>query len=137
MTDPADTFYLCNLVDRLGLDINESGYMIAWFMECYEKGYLTTDDFDGIEMNWGDSEAVASILRKIAHREGCGDLFAEGTKRSAERVGGEAQNCCVYTMKEPLPAVTTTGATGRNSSIPAFPIPAPSKPAVICSPRPT
>lgn len=103
MTDPADTFYLCNLVDRLGLDINESGYMIAWFMECYEKGYLTTDDFDGIEMNWGDSEAVASILRKIAHREGCGDLFAEGTKRSAERVGGEAQNCCVYTMKGATP----------------------------------
>ena len=103
MTDPAETFYLGNLVDRLGFDINESGYLIAWMMECYEKGYLTKDDFDGIEMKWGDSEAVAAMLNKIARREGCGDLFAEGTKRSAERVGGEAQDCCVYTMKGATP----------------------------------
>ena len=39
MTEPGDTVYLCNLVDRLGFDVNESGYMIAWLMECYEKGY--------------------------------------------------------------------------------------------------
>ncbi|MBN1319894.1 MAG: hypothetical protein JXA87_03540 [Thermoleophilia bacterium] len=103
MTDPADTVYLCNLVDRMGLDINETGYMIAWLMECYEKGYLTKDDFDGIELKWGDSEAVAAVVRKIAYREGCGNFFAEGTKRSAEAVGGEAQDCCVYTMKGATP----------------------------------
>ncbi|MCE5253994.1 MAG: hypothetical protein LLG45_07305 [Actinomycetia bacterium] len=103
MTEPASTVYLCNLVDRLGFDINESGYLIAWLMECYEKGHLTKDELDGVEMNWGDAEAVATMLRKIAYREGCGDLFAEGTKRSAERVGGEARDCCVYTMKGATP----------------------------------
>jgi len=103
MKDPGETVYLCNLIDRLGLDVNESGYMTAWLMECYEKGYLKKDDFDGIEMNWGDSKAVAAMLKKIAYREGCGDSFAEGTKRSAERVGGEAQDCCVYTMKGATP----------------------------------
>ena len=103
MTDPADTVYLANMVDRLGFDINESGYLIAWMMECYEKGYLTKDDFDGIEMKWGDSVAVDTMLRKIANREGCGNFFAEGTKRSAEAVGGEAENCCVYTMKGATP----------------------------------
>ncbi len=103
LTEPAATLYLCNMVDRLGFDVNESGYMIAWLMECYEKGYLTKDDFDGVEMNWGDAEAVDTMLRKIANRDGCGDLFAEGTKRSAERVGGEAQDCCVYTMKGASP----------------------------------
>lgn len=103
MKDPGSTVYLCNLVDRLGFDVNESGYLTAWLMECYEKGYLTKDDLDGIEMKWGDADAVATMLRKIAHREGCGDLFAEGTKRSAERVGGEARDCCVYTMKGATP----------------------------------
>jgi aldehyde:ferredoxin oxidoreductase len=103
MTEPGDTVYLCNLVDRLGLDINEAGYMIAWLMECYEKGYLSKDDLDGTEMKWGDPEAVEAMLRKIANREGCGVLFAEGTKRSAEQVGGEAQDCCVYTLKGATP----------------------------------
>ena len=103
MTEPGDTVYLCNVVDRLGMDINESGYMIAWLMECYEKGYLSQDDLDGTQMKWGDPEAVDAMLRKIANREGCGDLFADGTKRSAERVGGEAKDCCVYTMKGATP----------------------------------
>jgi aldehyde:ferredoxin oxidoreductase len=103
LTEPNDTIYLSNVVDRMGMDVNESGYMIAWLMECYEKGYVSKDDLDGIEMKWGDPEAVDTMLRKIAHREGCGDLFADGTKRSAERLGGEAENCCVYTMKGASP----------------------------------
>lgn len=103
MKEPGDSVYLCNLVDRLGFDVNESGYLMAWLMECYEKGYLSKDDLDGIEMKWGDPEAVAAMLKKIAYREGCGDLFAEGTKRSAERIGGEARDCCVYTLKGATP----------------------------------
>ena len=91
LNEPGSTVMLCNLVDRLGFDVNESGYMIAWLMECYEKGLLAKNDLDGVEMKWGDAEAVAAMLRKIAHREGCGDLFADGVKRSAEKVGGEAQ----------------------------------------------
>jgi aldehyde:ferredoxin oxidoreductase len=103
MNEPGATVMLCNLVDRMGLDVNESGYMIAWMMECFEKGLLTRDDFDGLEMNWGDAEAVAAMIRKIAHREGCGDLFADGVKRSAERVGGEARDSAVYTLKGASP----------------------------------
>ncbi len=103
MNEPGSTVMLCNLVDRMGLDVNESGYMIAWMMECYEKGLLTKGDFDGLEMNWGDAEAVAAMIRKIAHREGCGDFFAEGVKRAAEKVGGEAQDCAVYTLKGASP----------------------------------
>jgi aldehyde:ferredoxin oxidoreductase len=101
--DPGAAIMLANQVDRLGMDINESGYLIGWIMECYEKGLLKKDDVDGIEMKWGDAEATLKMLKKIAHREGCGDLFAEGVKRSAEKVGGEALNCAVYTMKGASP----------------------------------
>jgi aldehyde:ferredoxin oxidoreductase len=97
--DPAATLMLVNLVDRLGMDVNESGYVIGWIMECYEKGLLSKDQLDGLEMNWGDVEATAAMLRKIAHREGVGNLLAEGVKRAAERIGGEALNCAVYTLK--------------------------------------
>ncbi|HLA82367.1 MAG TPA: aldehyde ferredoxin oxidoreductase C-terminal domain-containing protein, partial [Thermoleophilia bacterium] len=103
LNEPGSTVMLCNLVDRLGFDVNESGYMIAWMMECYEKDLLTKSDFDGVEMNWGDAEAVAAMLKKIAHRDGCGDFFADGVKGVAEKVGGEAQNCAVYTLKGASP----------------------------------
>jgi aldehyde:ferredoxin oxidoreductase len=102
-TDPATTIFLCNQVDRLGMDINESGYVIAWLMECYEKGYLKKGDLDGVEMTWGNAESVLAMLKKIAHREGCGNLLAEGVKRASERTGGEAANCAVYTMKGASP----------------------------------
>ena len=102
-TDPATTIFLCNQVDRLGMDINESGYVIAWLMECYEKGYLKKSDLDGVEMNWGDGVAVLEMLKKIAHRKGCGDLLAEGVKRASEKIGGAAADCAVYTMKGASP----------------------------------
>lgn len=103
VTDPGATVMLCNLVDRLGFDVNESGYMVAWLMECYEKGLVDKGDLDGIDLRWGDPEAAAALLKKIAHREGCGDAFADGVKRSAERLGGEARDCAIYTMKGATP----------------------------------
>ncbi len=102
-TDPGATVMLGNEIDRLGLEGNESSYTIAWMMECYEKGLLSKSDFDGLEMTWGNAEATRAMLRKIAYREGCGNIFAEGLKRVAERFGGEAQKCAIYTLKAATP----------------------------------
>jgi aldehyde:ferredoxin oxidoreductase len=101
--DPAATIVLCNTIDRLGMDINETGYLIGWLMECSEKGYLKKNDLDGLELKWGDVKATLEILNKIANRQGSGNLWAEGVKRSAEKVGGEALNCAVYTLKGASP----------------------------------
>jgi len=94
---------LGDFVDRMGLDANESGWLMGWIMECYEKGIFAKADLDGLEMAWGDAEAVKKTLGKIAHREGCGDRFAEGVKRSAESIGLEATKMAVYTMKGAAP----------------------------------
>jgi len=102
-TDPGAAVMLSNLVDELGLDVNESGYLLAWIMECYEKGLLTKSDLDGIEMNWGDPEAAAAMLKKIANREGCGARFSDGVKRAAEAMGGEALKCAIFTKKGASP----------------------------------
>jgi aldehyde:ferredoxin oxidoreductase len=101
--DPGAAVMLSNLVDDLGLDVNESGYLIAWIMECYEKGLLTKKDLDGIEMKWGDPEATAAMLKKIAKREGCGERFAEGVKFAAEAMGGEALKIAIFTKKGASP----------------------------------
>jgi aldehyde:ferredoxin oxidoreductase len=102
-TDPGAAVMLGNLVDRLGFDINETGWLIGWLMECFEKGYLTKNDLDGIEMKWGDAEATKAMLLQIAHRRGNGNLWAEGVKRASEKIGGEAANCAIYTMKGASP----------------------------------
>ncbi|HID86824.1 MAG TPA: hypothetical protein EYP55_05525 [Anaerolineae bacterium] len=101
--DAGAVVMLANITDRLGLDVNESGWTIAWVMECYERGILTRDDLDGLEMSWGNVEAVRAMLHKIARREGCGDWLAEGVKRAAERVGGEAPQLGIYTLKGASP----------------------------------
>jgi aldehyde:ferredoxin oxidoreductase len=102
-TDPAATVVLANLVDRLGMDVNESGWVTGWVMECYEKGYLKKEDLDGLEMTWGNVSATRSLLEKIAHREGVGNMLAEGVKRASEKIGGAASSCAVYTLKGNTP----------------------------------
>lgn len=102
-TDAGSVFFLSDLVDRLGLDVNETGWVLGWIMECFEKGILTRKDTDGIEMNWGDVEAVRKILSKIANREGIGDLLAEGVKRASEEIGGEAADMAICTKKGTTP----------------------------------
>jgi len=67
---------LCNEVDRLGLDINETGWVLGMVMECYEKGLLTRADTDGLEMTWGNVEAARAMINKIAYRQGVGNMLA-------------------------------------------------------------
>ena len=102
-TDPGAAVVLSNEVDDLGMDTNESSWLVAWIMECFEKGILTTRDTDGIEVTWGNTEAVRKILQKIAHREGIGDLLAEGVMRASRKAGGEAANMGIYTLKGNTP----------------------------------
>ncbi len=102
-TDPGATVMLANQIDRLGIDINESGWLTGWLMECYERGILKKADLDGIEMNWGNAESTLAMLKKIAYRQGCGNLWAEGVKRASEKVGGEAANCAIYARKGSSP----------------------------------
>jgi len=101
--DPGAALMLADLTDRLGLDANEAGWVVGWVMECYEKGILAAEHIDGLAMTWGDAKAVAVLLHKIAYREGIGNLLAEGVKRAAEVVGGDAPNLAVYTRKGATP----------------------------------
>jgi aldehyde:ferredoxin oxidoreductase len=103
ITDVKETVLLTSEVDRLGVDINESGWVLAFTMDCYEKGILTIKDTDGLEMTWGNGEAIMAMLNKIARREGIGDILAEGVMRAARHIGGEAVNMAIHTMKGNTP----------------------------------
>jgi aldehyde:ferredoxin oxidoreductase len=102
-TDAGTVFVLADLVDRLGLDVNETGWILGWLMDCYEQGILTIKDMDGIPMNWGNVESVRKMLQKIAHREGIGDVLADGVKRASEKMGPAAAEKAVFTRKGSTP----------------------------------
>jgi len=74
-------------LNRMGLDSLSSGETIGWAMECIEKGLLTKDDFDGLDLSWGNCQAVEQLLNMIIRREGIGDAFAEGTRSLARHFG--------------------------------------------------
>jgi len=101
--DPGAAVVLSNECDNLGMDTNEAGWLVGWVMECYEKGALKKEDLDGLEMTWGNVEATRALLKKIANREGYGDTLAEGVKRAAEKLGGEAVNWAIFTGKGNTP----------------------------------
>jgi len=90
---------LSSTCDRLGFDVNEMGWILGWTMECYEKGLLTKEDLNGLEMTWGNVEAVRQLMHMIAHRKGFGDLLAEGILRASQKLGGEAAKAAIYTLK--------------------------------------
>jgi aldehyde:ferredoxin oxidoreductase len=103
VTDLGSVVMLSNEVDRLGIDCNEAGWVIGWAMECYEKGVFSRDDLGGLDLTWGNAEAVKALFNKIAGREGIGDLLAQGVMRASQKVGGEAADWAIHTMKGVTP----------------------------------
>ncbi len=97
------------MANRLGLDTITTGNTLAWAMECYERGYLTTSDLDGLELTWGNGEAMIALIDKIGRREGVGDLLAEGSYLAAKKLG-KGMDAVVHTK-----GMTLTGGMTRVS----------------------
>ena len=99
--------YLCN---EYGLDTISTGATIAFAMECFEKGVLTKDATDGIELAFGDGEVVVSLVEKIARREGIGDLLARGTRAASEILGQGSEKFAMHVKGLELPAYDSRAA---------------------------
>ncbi|MFC2018061.1 aldehyde ferredoxin oxidoreductase family protein [Chloroflexota bacterium] len=104
-TDPDASLWLVNVNDRLGMDAKEQTFLMGLIIECYEKGVITRKDTDGLEMTWGNVEAVEAMMHKIARRDGFGDVLAEGIYRSSQSIGGDAPKFAVYTHRGNAPHV--------------------------------
>lgn len=82
-----ENIYLTALIDDLGLCGIQTGNVLGFAAELYQRGILSQEDMDGIELNWGDIKAFAELTRMIAERRGIGDMLAEGTYRAALKIG--------------------------------------------------
>lgn len=85
--DMDSLFYMNEVLNRAGMDTISAGGTVAFAIECYEKGLLTKADTDGLELTWGNSQAIISLIEKMVRREGIGDLLADGSKVAARKLG--------------------------------------------------
>ncbi len=79
---------LCN---AYMLDSISTGATISFAMECFEHGLISLENTDGLELRFGNAEAMLTMIERIARRQGFGDILAEGSLRAAEKIGGEAK----------------------------------------------
>ena len=92
---------LCN---AYGLDSIGTGATISFAMECFEKGLITTADTGGLELKFGNADAMVELVRQIGERRGFGDLLAEGSARAAKKIGKGADECLTTCKGTEAPA---------------------------------
>lgn len=85
-----------DIANRMGVDTISAGAMIGFAVECFEKGWLTTDDTNGLELKWGDADTLFKMTELIGLREGIGELFAEGTLAAAKKIHANAAEEVVH-----------------------------------------
>jgi aldehyde:ferredoxin oxidoreductase len=90
--------------DQYGLDTIACGATVAFAMDCFEHGYLTLKDTGGIDLRFGNADALVAMVDKIARREGLGDLLANGSAYAAKKIGKGAEDLVVAVKNHELPA---------------------------------
>ena len=101
------------LCDDLGLDTISTGNCIGFAYELYEKGIITKKDTDGLELVYGNHQAMVDLVSRIARRQGLGDILAEGSRRAADLIGKGAQACAIHVKGLELPAYEPRGAKAQ------------------------
>jgi aldehyde:ferredoxin oxidoreductase len=98
------------LADDLGLDSISAGVVIAFAMELFENGLIGPEETGGMELKFGNHEAMVTLLRWMAFRTGLGDLLADGVKIAAEKIGKGSEKYAMHVKGLELPAYDVRGA---------------------------
>jgi aldehyde:ferredoxin oxidoreductase len=91
---------ICN---RYAIDTISTGTAIAFAMECYENGLIGKEDTDGLELVWGNADAIVAVAEKIAKREGFGAVLADGPTIAAQRIGKGSEQYAMTIRGNGLP----------------------------------
>lgn len=96
--------YANQLCNQYGMDTISCGATIAWAFDCFEQGLLTVEDTGGLELGFGNAQAMVTLTELIAKREGFGDVLAGGSAHAAEHIGRGTEDLVVATKKQEMPA---------------------------------
>lgn len=96
-------FVLNDLCNRAGIDTISVGGTVAFAMECYENQIINKDDTDGLELTWGNTDAIIALVKKIIIGEGFGKILADGPKSASENIGKGSEKYAIHSMGQVLP----------------------------------
>ncbi|MCW4054313.1 MAG: aldehyde ferredoxin oxidoreductase family protein [Candidatus Bathyarchaeota archaeon] len=92
------------IVNEYGMDGISIGVVVAFAMDCYEHGVITKEQTEGIDLSFGNAEALIAIIHKIGKREGwLGNALAEGVEKAAEIIGSDAYKYACHIKGLELP----------------------------------
>lgn len=111
LSDIQDVAQANLLCDDLGIDTISAGGVIAWAMECFEKGILTKEDTGGLELKFGNVPAVFTLIEQIAKQQGLGKLLAQGAKKASQQVGKGSEKFAIQVKGMEQSAYATHNAT--------------------------
>ena len=113
VTDPDAIIAADRMADELGLDSMSAGVTIAFAMELFERGILTPEETGGLDLRFGNHEAMNRLLFMIGERQGLGDLLADGVRAAAEKIGRGSERYAMHVKGLELPAYDVRGAKGH------------------------
>jgi len=91
---------ICN---RAGIDTISTGGVMAFAIECFENNLIDTTDTGGLKLEWGKPDVLIQLLDMIVHRNGLGDILADGVKAAAEKIGKGAEQYAIHAGGQELP----------------------------------
>lgn len=113
INDPEAVIFFSHLCNQYGLDTESTGDTVAFAMECYERGLISQKEADGLHLTFGNIQPFLETVRKIAYREGLGDVLADGSARAAERIGKGAQRFAIHVKGVEMTAADPRGMPVR------------------------
>ena len=91
---------ICN---DYGMDTISAGGLVAFVINCFEEKLITKKDTDGLDMRWGNHQAIVEMTEKIANREGIGDILAQGLEKAVKHIGKKAERYAIHVRGEAIP----------------------------------
>ncbi|HUW63104.1 MAG TPA: aldehyde ferredoxin oxidoreductase family protein [Spirochaetia bacterium] len=98
------------MCDELGLDTISTGVVIGFAMELYEKGILTGEETGGLKLEFGNAGVMTEMIRRIAYREGLGEILADGVRAAATRIGKGSEKYAMHVKGLEMPGYDVRGA---------------------------
>lgn len=96
LNEDIESIFVANeKLNRAGMDSISAGGTVAFAIECYENGLISREDTGGLELKWGEPQAILKLLDLMIERKGIGDLLADGSRKAAQRIGKKSMQYAV------------------------------------------
>lgn len=105
------------LCDEYGIDTISTGVTIGFAMELYERGILTRAETDGLDLRFGNHQAMVEMVKRIAFRQGLGDVLADGVRLAAQRIGKDSHKYALHVKGLELPGYDVRGAKAHGLNL--------------------